>query len=233
MLEFDITEAAGGQSEIYIRFRWSGTWGYSWEIDDIKLYDTPENDTRIDNYLSYTDYERTGYYEYGAWAQSQIPADLAAAAKIYNVGYSEQTNVYLEVTADGTTASSDGITLAYATADTLAVPYSPSGLGMVEVDYTLIADEVDENPENNIAMQSFEVTDLSWGRDDGIPTAAAPAEGTDDYIAMSLFDVVEDVVIYSIDVAIMDGAEIGTPIVAHLFNAFDDSFLSEQYGGIV
>ena len=233
LLEFDITEAAGGQSEIYIRFRWSGTWGYSWEIDDIKVYDTPENDTRIDNYLSYTDFERTGYYEYGAWAQSQIPADLAAAAKVYNVGYSEQTNVYLEVTADGTTASSEGITLAYASADTLAVPYSPSGLGMVEVDYMLVADSVDENPGNNTAMQSFEVTDLSWGRDDGIPTAAAPGEGTDDYIAVSLFDIVDDVVIYAIDVAIMDGSETGTSVITHLFDGFDDNFLTEQYGGLL
>jgi len=39
LLGFDITEAAGGQETVYIRFRWSGTWGYSWEIDDIKLCD--------------------------------------------------------------------------------------------------------------------------------------------------------------------------------------------------
>jgi plastocyanin len=233
LLDFDITEAAGGQDEVYIRFRWSGTWGYSWEIDDITLFDTPQNDVRIDNYLSYTDYERTGYYEYGAWPISQIPADLAAAAKVYNVGYFEQTNVHLDVTAAGITASSEGVNLPYATADTLAVPYSPTELGMVEVEYTIIADEVDEIPEDNYAMQSFEVTEFSWGRDDGVSTAAAPGDGTDDYIAMSLFDVVEDVVIYSIDVAIMDGAEIGAPIVAHLFNGFDENFLSEQYGGII
>ena len=233
LLEFDITEAAGGQETVYVRFRWSGTWGYSWEIDDIKLYDTPENDTRIDNYLSYTDYERSGYYEYGAWAQSQIPADLTAAAKVYNVGYSDQLNVHLDVTAAGTTNSSDGITLTYASADTLGVPYATSGLGMVEVEYMLIADQVDENPENNTAMQSFEVTDLSWGRDDGTPTAASPTDGTVDYIALSLFDIVEDVVIYAIDVAIMDGSETGTSVITHLFDGTDEDFLTDQLGGLI
>ena len=233
LLEFDITEAAGGQGTVYVRFRWSGTWGYSWEIDDIKLYDTPENDTRIDNYLSYTDYERSGYYEYGAWAQSQIPADLTAAAKVYNVGYSDQLNVHLDVTAAGTTNSSDGITLTYASADTLGVPYATSGLGMVEVEYMLIADQVDENPENNTAMQSFEVTDLSWGRDDGTPTAASPTDGTVDYIALSLFDIVEDVVIYAIDVAIMDGSETGTSVITHLFDGTDEDFLTDQLGGLI
>ena len=51
LAEFDITSAAGGQETVYVRFRWSGTWGYSWEIDDIQVYATPENDVRIDNYI--------------------------------------------------------------------------------------------------------------------------------------------------------------------------------------
>ena len=233
LLEFDITDAAGEQTEVYVRFRWSGTWGYSWEIDDIKVYDTPANDTRIDNYLSYTDYERTGYYEYGAWPLSQIPADLAAAAKVYNVGFEDQTNVTLDVTAAGTTAYSTPITLSYATADTLSAAYLPTALGPVTVDYLLTADAADENPDNNMASQSFEVTDLSWGRDEGTPINAAPAEGTDDYIAVSLFDIVDDVVIYAIDVAVMAGSETGTSIITHLFDGFDDNFLAEQYGGIL
>ena len=233
LLEFDITDAAGEQTEVYVRFRWSGTWGYSWEIDDIKVYDTPANDTRIDNYLSYTDYERTGYYEYGAWPLSQIPADLAAAAKVYNVGFEDQTNVTLDVTAAGTTAYSTPITLSYATADTLSAAYLPTALGPVTVDYLLTADAADENPGNNMASQSFEVTDLSWGRDEGTPLNAAPAEGTDDYIAVSLFDIVDDVVIYAIDVAVMAGSETGTSIITHLFDGFDDNFLAEQYGGIL
>ena len=233
LLEFDITDAAGGQTEVYVRFRWSGTWGYSWEIDDIKVYDTPANDTRIDNYLSYTDYERTGYYEYGAWPLSQIPADLAAAAKVYNVGFEDQTNVTLDVTAAGTTAYSTPITLSYATADTLSAAYLPTALGPVTVDYLLTADAADENPGNNMASQSFEVTDLSWGRDEGTPVNAAPTDGTDDYIAVSLFDIVDDVVIYAIDVAVMAGSETGTSIITHLFDGFDDNFLAEQYGGIL
>ncbi len=233
LLEFDITDAAGGQAEVYVRFRWSGTWGYSWEIDDIQVYDTPANDTRIDNYLSYTDYERSGYYEYGAWPLSQIPADLAAAAKVYNVGFEDQTNVTLDVTAAGTTAYSTPITLSYATADTLSAAYMPTALGPVTVDYVLTADAADENPGNNMASQSFEVTDLSWGRDEGTPINAAPGDGTDDYIAVSLFDIVDDVVIYAIDVAVMDGSETGTSIITHLFDGFDDNFLAEQYGGIL
>ena len=88
MLEFDITSAAGGQEQIWVRFRWSGTWGYSWEIDDIQIYETPANDLRIDNYVSYTDYFTTGVYEAGVFAAGQL-SELQAAAKVYNVGYLE------------------------------------------------------------------------------------------------------------------------------------------------
>ena len=34
-IDLDISSAAGGQEQVWIRFRWSGIWGYSWEIDDI------------------------------------------------------------------------------------------------------------------------------------------------------------------------------------------------------
>ena len=78
-----------------------GTWGYSWEIDDVEVFDTPENDIRIDNYISYTNYAQTGVYEYGAWPLSQIPDNLQAGAKAYNVGYADQSNVMLDLDVNG------------------------------------------------------------------------------------------------------------------------------------
>ena len=232
LLEFDITEAAGNQETIWVRFRWMGTWGYSWEIDDIEVYDTPANDTRIDNYVSFSNYAQTGLYEYGAWEQSQIPADLTAAAKVYNVGYQDQTNVKLDLDVNGTGYTSDALaTLGYASNDTLTVAYQPSGLGVQELTYVLSADSTDENPGNNTVVQSFEVTDLQYGRDNGIVTANFPGDGSDDYIAMPLYDIISDVTIYAIDVAIMEGSEDGTPIRAFLVDMFDDLALAEQYGG--
>ena len=232
LLEFDITEAAGGQSTVWIRFRWVGTWGYSWEIDDLEVYDTPENDTRIDNYLSYSNYFQTGLYEYGAWAQSQIPADLQAGAKVYNVGYADQTNVMIDLDVNGAAFASNTLdTLGYASNDTLVVSYQPDGLGTQTLNYLLSADAEDENPANNSATQSFDVTDLQYGRDNGVVTAPFPGDGTDDYIAMPLYDIINDVTIYGIDVAILDGSEDGTPIRGFLVDMFDDLALTEQYGG--
>ena len=75
------------------------------------------------------------------------------------------------------------------------------------------------------------MTELQYGRDNGVVTANFPGDGTDDFIAMPLYDIVSDVTIYGIDVAIMEGSETGTPIRAFLVDMFDDFALAEQYGG--
>ena len=122
LIELDITAAAGGQSAVWIRFRWVGTWGYSWEIDDIKVVEILENDTRIDNYVSYTNYLQTGIYENGTWAQSQLLDTLSAGARVYNFGYGTQENVVLDIEVNGNTYSSEVIeTFPNAVADTLSV----------------------------------------------------------------------------------------------------------------
>lgn len=212
VLDFDISAAAGGQETVWIRFRWVGTWGYAWEIDDIEVYDTPANDVRIDNYASSTNYLQTGWYENGTWALSQIPSYLEAGAKVYNVGYEDQTNVAIDLDVNGTVYTSDTIdVLAYQANDTLRMPYQPTMLGDYTLTYQLFADSTDENPGNNTITQSFSVADLQYGRDNGeIVTVWPPADdglSLVDYMAMPLYDIHNNVTIYGVDVAVMDGAE--------------------------
>jgi hypothetical protein len=232
LLEFDITSAAGGQEQIWVRFRWSGTWGYSWEIDDIQIYETPANDLRIDNYVSYTDYFTTGVYEAGVFAAGQL-SELQAAAKVYNVGYLDQEGSTLALNVNGNDAgASDPVTIAYQTNDTLRVTYDMAEVNAYEVTYNLSATNEDENPDNNTATQSFEVSYLHYGRDNGTMTGAFPGEGTDDFIALAPYDIFEDVTVYAIDVAIVAGSEDGTPVIAHLFDGSDENYITEQYGGL-
>ena len=232
--EFDITEAAGGQSEVWIRFRWVGTWGYSWEIDDINVVDIEENDTRIDSYLSYTNFQQTGMYENGAWAQSQLPESLSAGAKVYNFGWGTQENVVLGVEVNGSTSSSNIIeTFPNAATDTLSSDYVVSEVGTYTVNYTLTSDNVDDNPQNNVASQHFEVTEYSYGRDNGV--IFDTYGGDFEYACMPYYDIHNDAVIYGIDVAIMNGGEPGSPIRTFVIDLDDpsnlgaDGFLAPPY----
>lgn len=232
--EFDITEAAGNQGTVWIRFRWVGTWGYSWEIDDINVVDIEENDTRIDSYLSYTNYFQTGVYENGAWAQSQLLDTLFAGAKVYNFGFSTQENVVLDIEVNGYSSSSDVIdTFPNATTDTLSAGYVVSEVGTYTVNYALSATNEDTNPENNFASQSFEVTEYSYGRDNGV--IFDTYGGAFEYACMPYYDIHNDAMIYGIDVAIMNGGESGSPIRAFIIDLDDplnlgsDGFLAPTY----
>ena len=235
-IDLDISSAAGAQEEVWIRFRWSGTWGYSWEIDDIMVSELPENDIRIETYVSTTDFQNTGQYELGAIAQD-YSSPFQAGARVRNVGLLDQTGVKLNLSIDGVLVSeSSPTTVYYGDTLTLQAPYSIDNIfeiGFHEIEFEVDGDMDDANPSDNFASRSIEITEHQMGRDNGHMTSAFPQDATDDFLALNPFVFDEDIIVYGVDVAFVDGSQHGAPIVAHLFDPSDGDFLSEQYGGIV
>ena len=235
-VELNVSEAAGNQAEVWVRFRWVGTWGYSWEIDDIAIYDIPSNDLRLGDYVSITNILETGYHENGTWALSQIPQDLAAGIQGYNAGSAAQTNVEISLDVNGATVTSMVGDLAPENSATVSIPYTVSDVGEYTLNYAVSADAADDDPSNNSTSQSFVVTEHIYGRDNGtIQSAWPPTDNAfADYMAMPLYDIHNDALIYGIDVALMDGAEVGTEVRALLFDmGAQGDVPSEQYLGVV
>ena len=92
-------------------------------------------------------------------------------------------------------------------------------------------DSIDADMSNNSVSAEFEITDLQWGRDNGEVSGLAPFDGTVDYIQMPLYQVLADVTVYGVDVAIMEGSEDFTPVRGFLVDVNADEALTEQYGG--
>jgi hypothetical protein len=233
---FDIGEVAGDQATVYFRWRWVGQWGYAWMIDDMIVFDTPANDIRISNYVSFTDYLTTGLWEAQVWPESQLPA-LDLACNVTGLGTAVQTNTALTVSVNGSAADggvSDGIDLAYGDTDTLrVVGWEAPGQGSYTFDYEVASDSTDEYPSDNVAQQAIEVVEFQYGRDNGDFVGMTPADGTVDYIAGVPYDVVNDMTIYAIDVAIMDGSDPGAEVVCHLFDWVEWNNGGGQYDGLV
>ena len=234
-IDLDISSAAGGQEQVWIRFRWSGTWGYSWEIDDIFLQEVPMNDMRVESYVSTTDYENTGMYELGAIPIGQL-TNYQAGVTVKNIGINPQSGVQLNLSVDGTTIGTSPLySLDYDTEETLQAAYALNGLGLGShtLEFEVSSDAEDDYPENNSATRTIEITEHQLGRDNGSMTGLFPSDGYDDFIALNPFDIYADATIYAIDVAIAAGTESGTPVIAHLYDPSDESFLQEQYGGLM
>jgi len=231
-IRFDIGDVAGDAATVYFRWRWVGQWGYAWMVDDFVAFDTPLNDLRIADYVSYTDYLTTGLWEASVWPQSQLPAlDLAVA--VQGLGTEVQTNATLSVS-DGTGYfTSEAMDIEYGAIDTLRVlGWEAPGLGSYQFDYLVAADSTDEYPEDNAATQAIEVVENQYGRDNGTFVGQTPADGTVDFIAGVPFDAVNDLTIYAIDVAIMDGSDVGAEVVCHLFDWVSWNDGGGQYDGL-
>lgn len=227
IITFDITDIAGGAETVWLRFRWRGTYGYAWMVDDLAFFDTPANDMRADGYVSYTDVATStettglGYYEYGAIPTSQI-TEFIFAGRVRNIGSNPQTNTVMEVAINGDVVgtSDAGFTLEYGSFDTLRIEgYTPDAtLGMYDITYTFMSDSLDEDMSNNTATQSYEITDGSYGRDDATFSGVFPADGTVDYTAATPFQFFADATIYGVEVAIMDNSDAGTDLICHLLD---------------
>ena len=206
LIELNVSETVGDQAEVWVRFRWVGTWGYSWEIDDIAINDIPPNDLRIGDDVSPTNYAETGYFENGTWALSQIPQDLAAGIQAYNAGTESQNNVQVSLDVNGTTTTSMVGALSPDDSIAVSIPYTIEDVGEYTLNYTVSSDTEDAEPMNNSTSQSFTVTEHIYGRDNGTIESAWPSANDPfvDYVAMPLYNIHNDVVIYGIDVALMD-----------------------------
>jgi hypothetical protein len=167
----NISDVAGGESEVWIRFNWTGVYGYSWFVDDVKVIELPDNDVRLD--YGVISHNATGD-EYGRVPVSQLNDEMYFGALATNVGLFDQTDVVFDIVVlDGDdnevlNVSSDPEDLAidaelfYETNEMLSLD-----LGIYSTTFTVTsAEEVDgENFPNNETLRNFEITDNIYSLD--------------------------------------------------------------------
>ena len=86
----NISEVAGGQSQVWVRFNWTGTWGYAWFIDRVCVAEQPADD--IELAYGVVTHNGTGE-EYGRVPTSQVGDGVTCGAGVYNFGVNSQSNV--------------------------------------------------------------------------------------------------------------------------------------------
>jgi hypothetical protein len=87
---FNISDIAGGASQVWVRFQFTGIWGYAWYIDDVQIkqqsnFSSTLNSARL-NYQNTT-------IEYGRIAVNQLPSTFTASGEFVNDGTQVLTGV--------------------------------------------------------------------------------------------------------------------------------------------
>ena len=177
----DISAVAGGQSNVKIRFTWTGRY-YYWLLDDIQILESPNNN------LALTDY----FYSpksYGIPISQTSAHNFDFATRVSNIGAVTQTNV--KVLAEVQDASfntlwADSVTLAALVpgADTPVVfpnTYTPNNLSINDyyVYYYVSSDSVDFDYSDNNYQLPFEVNDSTFQMHNNISSATRPVGGGD------------------------------------------------------
>jgi hypothetical protein len=94
LVRINISDAAGDEPQVWVRFVWTGTYGYSWFVDDVAIIEQPANDV----VLNYSFLSHTGNgEEYGRVPSSQFNSTMLVGGEFYNFGYESQSNITLSM----------------------------------------------------------------------------------------------------------------------------------------
>lgn len=167
LVRINISAVAGGQQEVYIRFNWTGTWGYAWFIDDFRIIEQPLDD--LEAQFSYVAGVNNEGIEYGRTPVDQLDTQYDFGGDILNFGINDQTNV--SVAADFSSFNYTypvGTILSGATASYGSTESPTLALGLYNGTFTVTSDNEQAGaPDfgNNVSNRNFEVTEAMYSQD--------------------------------------------------------------------
>ncbi len=190
-IEINISNIAGNEAAVNVRFRISGLSHYYWMIDDVEFLEGYTNDIILEKDYAHVFALDNGWY--GKIPVSQcMYVPIAFEAAVYNYGTNAATNVVLnvDITHNGypyysensfaeypvpslASLGRDTITLGVDTGSAwLPTAFTATEFGAYDISYYLSMDSVDQNPANDSAFRTFQVTNNVYARDGGILTGS-------------------------------------------------------------
>ena len=168
----NISDIAANESQVWVRFHWTGTWGYAWFIDDVSIIEMPSDEI----ILNYGYFSMGGSEEYGRTPESQMNDTITLGGEVYNFGANDQSNV----TIDASITNSSGTVLAVNTVQDvlendstayiqdLVTNFAPLAVGNYNLSVSVSSDGDNSNGENyanNSYSRSFEITENLYSLD--------------------------------------------------------------------
>ncbi len=235
----DISAAAGNQATVWIRFHWTGTWGYAWFVDDVRVLEQAANDMTME--YGVISHNGTGD-EYGRVPADQLNPQINLGALTTNFGYDAQTDIIIDILIEDESSNeilstSSDVEPALAPTDTLTFSTDEDlpalATGMYTTTFTVTSAEEQDGDQffNNVVVRNFEITDDLYSLD-GIgvdPVSNIGSLGTnsftdaeDGFFMMTLYDFNQsENIVYGIEVLLGSTTVPGGSVIAHLMDTVD------------
>tara|TARA_Y100000994_G_scaffold249358_1_gene260575 strand:+ start:26198 stop:30388 length:4191 start_codon:yes stop_codon:yes gene_type:complete len=91
VVSINVADFAANQDQVWVRFHWTGSWGFSWFVDDLCISNNNENDL-VMNWGAISNTNEG--HEYGRTPINQMN-DISLFGEIFNWGSETQTNITL------------------------------------------------------------------------------------------------------------------------------------------
>jgi hypothetical protein len=240
--QVNVSGVAGGQSQVWIRFRYVGACDYAWMVDDVAIIQGADNDMEL---VDVWHGDIINAFEYTSIPVSQAQEVVIGAASVNQGGASQTVVTYTyDIALEGTSVSSGTFTatnstLASAAGDTTwyATGFTPTSQGNYTVTISVGSAEGDDNATNNEGSSAFNVTEFIYGHDDidniefqiygGVDDNDSPNE----FKTALFYEVLEDVTLYGVQVAfganttttsayveVFDAADLTTALVTEVYD---------------
>ena len=207
--QIPLANYAPNTNDVYFKFEWVGT-HYFWMIDDLSVIQRPAYDLKMQS--AWLTMENPQYIEYYSIPESQMPDQMLIGAEVYNYGYSDEVNINLTGTIDGTNSGA-GITYEMLESDST---------GLIETEYfdlygltpgtysfsaVITSSGDDPTPEDNTLTREFEISENIYSIDglynssEWMGTGWPGGDDTADGVRYAnFFDIKEDAMLTSITV---------------------------------
>ena len=240
-------------ADIYIRFHWTGTWGYAWFIDDFSILETADNAISCDEavtggyWIDYLNYSASGLntmigLDYTVTPVDQVNArPFSCEAVIMNTGVSSQSAVLKYDVTGSANYSGSSMATVLASSDVVTVAATPTfspGIGNYVVEMWAEADSAGAGVVTTLsdfATRNIEVSQYLYGKDEGAANQAGSRVigGTEDANEITTrFEIYANADIYSLRVFIDAASIVGSDIYAVIYEsdstATDDVFFLDQ-----
>jgi len=244
LVTVDISSALVGLTstelaDIYIRFHWTGTWGYAWFVDDFAISETPPNGVSsklevIGGYwVDYANYTGAGLNDLYGLDYSLTPLSQLAnhpfvfESLVKNTGVATQDiRLHYDITGPATASGmSSPVTLNSQEEEALsaAPPFGDANTptGYYDVDIYAMADSVGAGitiTTSDIITRTFGVTDYVYAKDLGAAENAYILGGAGDQNHITTrFEMYANEQLYSARVYIDDNSTVGAEVKAVLY----------------
>jgi len=216
----NISTVAAGQTQVWVRFHYEGTWGWFWAVDNVKIVETDDYDLKMQDVY---------WGSVGAWGTYlpyyQIPTtqvtDIEFGGIIKNNGAVAQSDIVFNATTTGYTGASASAPLQPAELDTFwtTTPFAPAAtVAAHAVNFSASSTATEAYPvDNTLPATTINVTNFTYARDKGT-AAGGTFNAGEGFEVGNIYDMYANATLKGVDVQISTSAVAGAEIYATLYS---------------